>query len=97
MRKKWEYRELDDEKINSIASKFGVPKLLATVLVSRGIVDDEEITPVRFGRKESILYVSRIRKIKGRDSSFTMTAVMDNFLRGSALNCLGIIRKLGLK
>lgn len=61
------------------------------------IVDDEEITPVRFGRKESILYVSRIRKIKGRDSSFTMTAVMDNFLRGSALNCLGIIRKLGLK
>ena len=43
MRKKWEYRELDDEKINSIASKFGVPKLLATVLVSRGIVDDEEI------------------------------------------------------
>lgn len=43
MRKKWEYRELDDEKIDSIASKFGVPKLLATVLVSRGIVDDEEI------------------------------------------------------
>ena len=43
MRKKWEYRELDVEKIKEIAEKFNVSELLATVLVNRGIVDDEEI------------------------------------------------------
>ena len=43
MRKKWEYKELDVEKIKEIAEKFNVSELLATVLVNRGIVDDEEI------------------------------------------------------
>lgn len=43
MRKKWEYRELDVEKIKEIVEKFNVSELLATVLVNRGIVDDEEI------------------------------------------------------
>ena len=43
MRKKWEYRELDVEKVKEIAEKFNVSELLATVLVNRGIVDDEEI------------------------------------------------------
>lgn len=43
MRKKWKYKELDEEKIDEIVKKFDVPKLLATVLVNRGIVDDEEI------------------------------------------------------
>ncbi|SFO98167.1 MULTISPECIES: Asd/ArgC dimerization domain-containing protein [Ruminobacter] len=61
------------------------------------IVDDEEITPVKFGKKEDKLYISRIRALKGQNSSFTLVAVMDNFLRGVVLNCLGIIRKLSLK
>ena len=43
MRKKWKYKELDEEKIDEIVKKFNVPELLATVLVNRGIVDDEEI------------------------------------------------------
>ena len=43
MRKKWKYKELDEEKIDEIVRKFDVPELLATVLVNRGIVDDEEI------------------------------------------------------
>lgn len=43
MRKKWKYKELDEEKIDEIVKKFDVPELLATVLVNRGIVDDEEI------------------------------------------------------
>ena len=43
MRKKWEYSELDNEKIESISKKFNVSKLLATVLVNRGIVEDEQI------------------------------------------------------
>lgn len=43
MRKKWKYKELDEEKIKEIVKKFDVPELLATVLVNRGIVDDEEI------------------------------------------------------
>lgn len=52
MRKKWKYKELDEEKIDEIVRKFDVPELLATVLVNRGIVDDEEIrvflNPTRF-------------------------------------------------
>jgi single-stranded-DNA-specific exonuclease len=43
MRKKWKYKELDEEKIDEIVRKFDVPELLATVLVNRGIVNDEEI------------------------------------------------------
>lgn len=43
MRKKWKYKELDEEKIDEIVKKFDVPELLSTVLVNRGIVDDEEI------------------------------------------------------
>lgn len=43
MRKKWKYKELDEEEIDEIVKKFDVPELLATVLVNRGIVDDEEI------------------------------------------------------
>lgn len=43
MRKKWKYKELDEEKIDEIVRKFDIPELLATVLVNRGIVDDEEI------------------------------------------------------
>ena len=43
MRKKWKYKELDEEKIDEIVKKFNVPELLATVLVNRGIVADEEI------------------------------------------------------
>lgn len=43
MRKKWKYRELDEVKINEIVKKFNVSELLATVLVNRGIVNDEEI------------------------------------------------------
>ena len=44
MRKKWEYRELDDVKIEEISSKFGISKLLATVLLNRGIIDEDEIS-----------------------------------------------------
>ena len=43
MRKKWKYKELDEERIDEIVKKFDVPELLATVLVNRGIVDYEEI------------------------------------------------------
>ena len=43
MRKKWEYKELEEKKIKEIEKKFNVPELLATVLVNRGIVDEDEI------------------------------------------------------
>lgn len=41
MRKKWEYKDLNEEKIEEIAKKFNVSKLLATVLINRGITDEE--------------------------------------------------------
>ncbi|MCI8291243.1 MAG: hypothetical protein HFJ25_03190 [Clostridia bacterium] len=43
MRKKWNYRSIDEEKIEKISGKFNVSKLLATVLVNRGIIDEKEI------------------------------------------------------
>jgi len=43
MRKKWEYKELEEKKIKEIEKKFNVPELLATVLVNREIVDEDEI------------------------------------------------------
>ena len=40
MRKKWKYRDIDEERVSRIVDKFKVSELLATVLVNRGIVDD---------------------------------------------------------
>lgn len=43
MSKKWRYRDIDEEKVKKIVEKFNVSELLATVLVNRGIVDEDEI------------------------------------------------------
>ncbi len=43
MRKKWEIQNSDENKVKYISEKFKVSELLATVLVNRGIVNDEEI------------------------------------------------------
>ncbi len=43
MRKKWEYKDIDEEKVKKIQDKFKVSSLLATVLVNREIVDEKDI------------------------------------------------------
>lgn len=43
MRKKWEYQENDEKVVQQIAEKFNVSELLATVLVNRKIIEDEDI------------------------------------------------------
>lgn len=43
MRKKWEYKDVDEEKVKKIQEKFNVSNLLATVLVNRDITDEKEI------------------------------------------------------
>ena len=43
MNKKWEFLNSDSEIIQKIVKKHNVSELLATVLVNRGILDDEEI------------------------------------------------------
>ncbi|MBO4816452.1 MAG: single-stranded-DNA-specific exonuclease RecJ [Clostridia bacterium] len=43
MKKKWEIYYADEDKINEIASKFNISKLLARILVNRGITKNEEI------------------------------------------------------
>lgn len=43
MNKKWEYSNSNEEKVKEIASKFNINELLATILVNRNIIDDEEI------------------------------------------------------
>ena len=43
MNKKWEYYSNDETIIQEIQKKFNISKLLATILVNRGIVEDREI------------------------------------------------------
>ena len=43
MNKKWEFFNSDKEKIDELVTNLGISELLATVLVNRGIVDEEEI------------------------------------------------------
>ena len=43
MRKKWQIYEPDKEKIAEISKKHNINQLLATILVNRGIIDDQEI------------------------------------------------------
>lgn len=42
MNKKWELYKIDEQKIKKIEEK-GINKLLATILVNRGIIDEEQI------------------------------------------------------
>lgn len=43
MKKKWEFYEADDKKIEEISEKYNISRLLARVLVNRGITNDEDI------------------------------------------------------
>ena len=44
MNKKWEFCNQDETKIAEISKKFNISNLLATVLVNRGIIKDEDIS-----------------------------------------------------
>lgn len=41
MKKKWEFYDNDEEKIDSLSKKHDISKLLARVLTNRNISDDE--------------------------------------------------------
>jgi single-stranded-DNA-specific exonuclease len=43
MNKKWEYYSSDKEIIDNIQNKFNISKLLANILVNRGIIEEEKI------------------------------------------------------
>ena len=43
MNKKWQIYEIDEEKIEEISKTYHVNKLLATILVNRNIVSEEQI------------------------------------------------------
>jgi len=43
MRKKWEYKNVDEEKVKRIQESFKVSNLLATVLVNRDIISNRDI------------------------------------------------------
>lgn len=43
MSKKWQIYETDENKIEEISKKYGLNKLLATILVNRNIVEEEQI------------------------------------------------------
>ncbi len=43
MNKKWQFCEYDEEKVEEISKKHNINKLLSTILVNRGIVEDEDI------------------------------------------------------
>lgn len=43
MNKKWECYEVDENKVENLARKYSLSKLLAKILVNRNVVEDEEI------------------------------------------------------
>ena len=43
MNKKWEYYDINEERVNEISNKFNISKLLAKVLINREVVEDEQI------------------------------------------------------
>ena len=43
MSKKWQAYQVDNEKVEQIQQKYGVNKLLATILANRGIVEEKQI------------------------------------------------------
>ena len=43
MNKKWEFYNSDENKIKEISQKFNISELLATVLVNRNIIKDEDV------------------------------------------------------
>lgn len=43
MQKKWEYKNVDNSRIEDVASKFNISNLLANVILNRGINTDEDI------------------------------------------------------
>ena len=43
MKKKWSFYEVEQEKINEISNKYNITKLLAQILVNRGIIEEKEI------------------------------------------------------
>ena len=43
MKKKWEFYETNDSKINEISKKFNISELLAKILVNRGITEEDKI------------------------------------------------------
>ena len=44
MKKKWSFYEVEQEKINEISNKYNITKLLAQILVNRGITKEKEIS-----------------------------------------------------
>ena len=43
MNKKWQIYETDKEKVEKISKKYNINELLATILINRNIVDEEDI------------------------------------------------------
>ncbi|MCL2859058.1 MAG: single-stranded-DNA-specific exonuclease RecJ [Oscillospiraceae bacterium] len=43
MNKKWEYIKRDKEKVKNISEKYKLSEILATILVNRGVVEDQDI------------------------------------------------------
>jgi len=43
MNKKWEYRKINEDKVKEIAQKFNISELIASILLNRGITEEEKI------------------------------------------------------
>ena len=43
MKKKWSFYEVEESKIEEISNKYNISKLLAKVLVNRGITGEQDI------------------------------------------------------
>ena len=78
MNKKWEYSNYDEKKVKEIANKFNINELLATILVNRNIINDEEINIIVNNTNKPLdvhLMVKDLEKYIDKYSKFNPTFI----------------------
>ena len=54
MNKKWEYIDVDESKVNEIATKHGISEIIAKVLLNRGICEDNDVENFLYPKLENL-------------------------------------------
>lgn len=82
MNKKWEYIEVDEEKVQTIADKHNISEIIARVLLNRGIVEDDTINNFLYPKLENLydpfllndmeIAVDRIIECKEKNEKITI-------------------------
>ena len=62
MNKKWQVYQVENEKVEELEKKYKINKLLATILVNRGIIEENQIEKflkTKTKKNQSLMYRSQ--------------------------------------